>query len=176
MGELPALDNHSMGTLFEELVRRFNEENNEEAGEHWTPRDAVRLMANLMFLPVADKIESGTYLLYDCVCGTGGMLTVAEETLQQLAKTHGKQVSTYLYGQEINGETYAIQRICDTFLAFTETAQSKIFPNAAFGYWKVKVERPLRLHSQLTRQRIETLRFASGDAELRAALYENTSV
>ncbi|MBN8707830.1 MAG: N-6 DNA methylase [Verrucomicrobia bacterium 61-8] len=373
VGELPALDNHSMGTMFEELVRRFNEDNNEEAGEHWTPRDAVRLMANLMFLPVADKIESGTYLLYDCACGTGGMLTVAEETLQQIAKAHGKQVATHLYGQEINGETYAIckadlllkgdgdaadnivggpehstlandafrsrefdfmlanppygkswksdlermggkkdlkdprfviqhagesdyslltrssdgqmlflanmlskmkhdtplgsriaevhngsslftgdagqgesnirrwiiesdwleaivalplnmfyntgiatyiwvlsnrkpeprrgkvqlidatqwfrplrknmgkkncelspediQRICDTFLAFQETPQSKIFPNAAFGYWKVKVERPLRLHSQLTRPRIETLRFASGDEEIRAALY-----
>ena len=374
VGELPALDNHSMGTMFEELVRRFNEENNEEAGEHWTPRDAVRLMANLMFLPVADKIESGTYLLYDCACGTGGMLTVAEETLQQIAKAHGKQVATHLYGQEINAETYAIckadlllkgdgdaadnivggpehstlandafrsrefdfmlanppygkswksdlermggkkelrdprfviqhagdsdyslvtrssdgqmlflanmlskmkhdsplgsriaevhngsslftgdagqgesnirrwiiesdwleaivalplnmfyntgiatyiwvltnrkpeerqgkvqlidatqwshplrknmgkknceltsddiQRICDTFLAFKETEQSKIFPNDAFGYWKVKVERPLRLHSQLTRQRIESLRFASGDEEIRTALYD----
>ena len=374
VGEMPGLDNHSMGTMFEELVRRFNEDNNEEAGEHWTPRDAVRLMANLMFLPVADKIESGTYLLYDCACGTGGMLTVAEETLQQIAKTHGKQVATHLYGQEINGETYAIckadlllkgdgdaadnivggpeystlsndafrsrefdfmlanppygkswksdlermggkkdlkdprfliehagdseyslvtrssdgqmlflanmlskmkhntplgsriaevhngsslftgdagqgesnirrwiiesdwleaivalplnlfyntgiatyiwvltnrkpthrkgqvqlidatqwfkplrknmgkkncelaaddiQRICDAFLAFKETPQSKIFSNAAFGYWKVKVERPLRLHSQLTRQRIETLRYASGDEDIRAALYE----
>lgn len=373
MGDLPALDNHSMGTMFEELVRRFNEDNNEEAGEHWTPRDAVRLMANLMFLPVAGKIESGTYLLYDCACGTGGMLTVAEETLQQIAKVHGKQVATHLYGQEINGETYAIckadlllkgdgdaadnivggpehstlsndafrsrefdfmlanppygkswksdlerkggkaafqdsrfrvmhrdeelslltrssdgqmlflanmlskmkhdtplgsriaevhngsslftgdagqgesnirrwiiendwleaivalplnmfyntgiatyvwvltnrkperrrgkvqlidatqwfrplrknmgkkncelasediQRICDAFLKFEETPQSKIFPNAAFGYWKVKVERPLRLHSQLTLQRIEALRFASGDEEIRAALYD----
>jgi len=374
VGELPGLDNHSMGTMFEELVRKFNEDNNEEAGQHWTPRDAVKLMASLMFLPVADKIESGTYLLYDCACGTGGMLTVAEETLQQIAKDHGKQVATHLYGQEINGETYAIckadlllkgdgdaadnivggpehstlandafrsrefdfmlanppygkswksdlermggkkdlkdprfvinhagdaeyslitrssdgqmlflanmlskmkhdtplgsriaeihngsslftgdagqgesnirrwiiesdwleaivalplnlfyntgiatyiwvltnrkpahrkgqiqlidatqwfkplrknmgkkncelaaddiQRICDAFLAFKETPQSKIFPNAAFGYWKVKVERPLRLHSQLTRQRIETLRFASGDEEIRAALYE----
>lgn len=377
VGDLPALDNHSMGTMFEELVRRFNEDNNEEAGEHWTPRDAVRLMANLMFLPVADKIESGTYLLYDCACGTGGMLTVAEETLQQIAKAHGKQVATHLYGQEINGETYAIckadlllkgdgdaadniiggpehstlsndafrsrefdfmlanppygkswksdlermsgqggkkdikdprfviqhagdseyslvtrssdgqmmflanmlskmkhdtplgsriaevhngssiftgdagqgesnirrwiiesdwleaivalplnmfyntgiatyvwvlsnrkpeprqgkvqlidatqwfkplrknmgkkncelapediQRICDSFLAFEDSPQSKIFPNAAFGYWKVKVERPLRLHSQLTRPRIETLRYASGDEELRAALHE----
>lgn len=373
VGELPGLDNHAMGTMFEELVRRFNEDNNEEAGEHWTPRDAVRLMANLMFLPVADKIESGTYLLYDCACGTGGMLTVAEETLQQLAQQRGKQVATHLYGQEINGETYAIckadlllkgdgdaadnivggpehstlsndafrsrefdfmlanppygkswksdldrmggkkdlrdprfviahegdpeyslvtrssdgqmlflanmlskmkhdtplgsriaevhngsslftgdagqgesnirrwiiesdwleaivalplnmfyntgiatyvwvltnrkpshrqgqvqlidatqwfrplrknmgkkncelapediQRICDTFLAFEQTAQSKIFPNRAFGYWKVKVERPLRLHSQLTRQRIETLRYASGDEDIRAALY-----
>ncbi|MGA2110116.1 MAG: class I SAM-dependent DNA methyltransferase [Syntrophorhabdales bacterium] len=297
----PGLDNHGMGTVFEELVRRFNEENNEEAGEHWTPRDAVKLMAKLIFLPIADKIESGTYLLYDGACGTGGMLTVGEETLQELAAAHGKQVATHLYGQEINAETYAIakadfllkgegeaadniiggpeystlsndafpsrefdfmlsnppygkswksdlermelgsriaevhngsslftgdagqgesnirrwiiendwleaivalplnmfyntgiatyvwvltnrkpehrkgkvqlidatqwfkplrknlgkkncelsdediQRICDTFLAFQETEQSKIFPNAAFGYWKVTVERPLRL-------------------------------
>jgi len=102
------LDNHGMGTVFEELVRRFNEENNEEAGEHWTPRDAVKLMAKLIFLPVADEIESGTYLLYDGALGTGGMLTVAEETLQELATQHGKQVATHLYGQEINAETYAI--------------------------------------------------------------------
>ena len=104
----PGLDNHGMGTIFEELVRRFNEENNEEAGEHWTPRDAVRLMAKLVFLPIADQIESGTYLLYDGACGTGGMLTVAEETLQELAAERRKQVSTHLYGQEINAETYAI--------------------------------------------------------------------
>src|SRR5213593_1405281 len=104
----PGLDNHGMGTIFEELVRRFNEENNEEAGEHWTPRDAVKLMARLIFLPVADQIESGTYLLYDGACGTGGMLTVGEETLQQLAAEHGKQVATHLYGQDINAETYAI--------------------------------------------------------------------
>jgi type I restriction enzyme M protein len=84
------LDNHAMGTIFEELVRRFNEENNEEAGEHWTPRDAVKLMANLIFAPIAKQIESGTYLLYDGALGTGGMLTVAEETLQKLAKDQGK--------------------------------------------------------------------------------------
>lgn len=106
----PGLDNHAMGTIFEELVRRFNEENNEEAGEHWTPRDAVKLMANLIFLPIADHIASGTYLLYDGACGTGGMLTVAEETLQALAREYGKQVSTHLYGQEINAETYAIAK------------------------------------------------------------------
>ena len=104
----PGLDNHGMGSIFEELVRRFNEENNEEAGEHWTPRDAVRLMAQLVFLPVAGAVRSGTYLLYDGACGTGGMLTVAEETLRQLAAGHGKQVSTHLYGQEINAETCAI--------------------------------------------------------------------
>ena len=102
------LDNHGMGTIFEELVRRFNEENNEEAGEHFTPRDAVKLMANLVFLPVADQIESGTYLLYDGACGTGGMLTVAEDVLHRLAEERGKHVSTHLYGQEINAETYAI--------------------------------------------------------------------
>ena len=104
----PGLDNHAMGTLFEELIRRFNEENNEEAGEHWTPRDAVKLMANLIFLPIADEIESGTYLLYDGACGTGGMLTVAEEALKKLAGERGKQVAAHLYGQEINSETYAI--------------------------------------------------------------------
>jgi type I restriction enzyme M protein len=104
------LDNHAMGTIFEELVRRFNEENNEEAGEHWTPRDAVKLMAKLVLLPIAEKIESGTYLLYDGACGTGGMLTVAEETLQQIAKEHGKKVATHLFGQEINAETYAIAK------------------------------------------------------------------
>ena len=102
------LDNHGMGSIFEELVRRFNEENNEEAGEHWTPRDAVTLMARLLFLPVADEIKSGTYVLYDGACGTGGMLTVAEETLRELAAEHEKDVSTHLFGQEINAETYAI--------------------------------------------------------------------
>ena len=106
----PGLDNHGMGTIFEELVRRFNDENNEEAGEHWTPRDAVQLMANLIFLPIANEIESGTYLVYDGACGTGGMLTVAEETLKELAGEHHKDVAIHLYGQEINSETYAIAK------------------------------------------------------------------
>lgn len=106
----PGLDNHAMGTIFEELVRRFNEDNNEEAGEHWTPRDAVTLMAKLVFLPIADQIESGTYLMYDGACGTGGMLTVAEDTLAQIAEERGKEIKTHLYGQEINAETYAIAK------------------------------------------------------------------
>ena len=106
--QIPELDDHGMGTIFEDLVRRFNEENNEEAGEHWTPRDAVQLMSRLVFDPIADKIESTTYLMYDGAIGTGGMLTVAEETLQDLAAQRGKRVSTHLYGQEINAETYAI--------------------------------------------------------------------
>jgi type I restriction enzyme M protein len=370
----PGLDNHAMGTIFEELVRRFNEENNEEAGEHWTPRDVVKLMSRLVFLPIADQIESGTYLLYDGACGTGGMLTVAEETFKQLAEQHGKQVATHLYGQEINSETYAIakadlllkgegeaadniiggpeystlsndafpsrefdfmlsnppygkswkndlermggkdgikdprfiithagdaeyslltrssdgqllflanmlskmkhdtklgsriaevhngsslftgdagqgesnirrwiiendwleaivalplnmfyntgiatyiwvltnrkaahrkgkvqlidatqwfkalrknlgkkncelteddtRRICETYLKFEESEQSKIFRNEAFGYWKVTVERPLRLHSQVTPKAVESLRFASGDEDIRSSLYD----
>jgi type I restriction enzyme M protein len=367
------IDNHFMGTVFEELVRKFNEENNEEAGEHWTPRDAVRLMANLVFLPIEGQIKSGTYMLYDCACGTGGMLTVAEETLTAIAQKRKQAAKCLLYGQEINPETYAIckadmllkgegesadhiiggaewstlshdafpaeefdfmlsnppygkswikdlealggkdgmrdprfkvmhkgeelslvtrsndgqmlflanmaskmnaksalgsriaevhngsslftgdagqgesnirrwliendwleaivalplnlfyntgiatyiwvlsnrkpahrkehvqlidasqwfkplrknlgkkncelspqdiERISRTFLDFKETHESKIFPNAAFGYWKVVVERPLRLHSQLTLKAIETLRFASGDEDLRSTLYE----
>ncbi len=368
------IDNHSMGTVFEELVRKFNEDNNEEAGEHWTPRDAVRLMANLVFLPVEARIKSGTCLLYDCACGTGGMLTVGEETLTAIGAKRGQKVECLLYGQEINPETYAvckadmllkgegenadqivggaeystlandafpgrefdfmlsnppygkswkkdletmggkdgmsdprfkvshngeelslvtrssdgqmlflanmaskmnsksalgsriaevhngsslftgdagqgesnirrwliendwleaivalplnlfyntgiatyvwvlsnrkpahrkgrvqlidasqwfrplrknlgkkncelspedIERISRTFLDFEETPESKIFPNAAFGYWKVTVERPLRLHSQLTVKAIEALRFTSGDEEIRSALYED---
>ena len=370
----PALiDNHAMGTIFEELVRKFNEENNEEAGEHWTPRDAVRLMANLVFLPIESSIKSGTYLLYDCACGTGGMLTVAEETLAAIGAKRGQDVKCLLYGQEINPETYAIckadmllkgegesadhivggaewstlshdafpaqefdfmlanppygkswkkdleamggkeemrdprfsvihqkeelslvtrssdgqmlflanmaskmnddsvlgsriaevhngsslftgdagqgesnirrwiiendwleaivalplnlfyntgiatyvwvltnrkpvhrkgkvqlidatqwfrplrknlgkkncelspediDRITRTFLDFKETPESKIFPNAGLGYWKVTVERPLRLHSQLSLKAIESLRFASGDEDIRSVLYD----
>ncbi len=370
---LSGLDNHAMGTIFEELIRRFNEENNDEAGEHFTPRDVVRLMANLIFWPIADHIQSATYRVYDGACGTGGMLTVAEDTLRDLANSRGKDVSIHLFGQEVNPETYAIskadlllkgegagaenmkfgstlsrdafpsgefdfmlsnppygkswkmdlermggkkdmadhrfivqhdgdelslitrssdgqllflvnklskmvaptgksplgsriaevhngsslftgdagsgesnirrwiiendwleaiialplnmfyntgiatyiwvltnakpenrkgkvqlidatqiyqplrknmgakncelsadqiQQICEMFLAFEETEQSKIFLNQAFGYWKIRVERPLRLHSQLTRHAIGGLRYASGDADIRRALYE----
>lgn len=107
---LPGLDNHAMGTIFEELIRRFNEENNEEAGEHFTPRDVIRLMANLIFYPIADDIRDATYRVYDGACGTGGMLTVAEETLQTLAAEHDKEVSIHLFGQEVNPETYAISK------------------------------------------------------------------
>jgi type I restriction enzyme M protein len=367
------IDNHAMGTVFEELVRKFNEENNEEAGEHWTPRDAVRLMANLVFLPIESKLKSGLYLLLDDACGTGGMLTVGEETLTEIAKKRKLQIHCRLYGQEINPETYAVckadmllkgegesadhivggaewstlahdafpaqefdfmlsnppygkswkndlekmggkdgmrdprfkvmhngeelslvtrssdgqllflvnmaskmnhsstlgsriaevhngsslftgdagqgesnirrwiiendwletivalplnlfyntgiatyiwvlsnkkpedrrgkvqlidatqwfkplrknlgkkncelapddmERISRAFLDFKETPESKLFPNAAFGYWKVVVERPLRLHSQLSIKNIETLRFMSGDEDLRSTRYD----
>ena len=105
---LEGLDNHGMGTVFEELIRRFNEENNEEAGEHFTPLDVVQLMARLIVEPVADRIDSTSYRVYDGACGTGGMLTVAEDTIAELAGELGKDVSVHLYGQEVNPETYAI--------------------------------------------------------------------
>lgn len=107
---LPGVDNHTMGTIFEELIRRFNEENNEEAGEHFTPRDVVRLMADLIFLPIKDLITDGTYLVYDGACGTGGMLTEAEKRLTELAEKHGRKVSVHLFGQEVNPETFAITK------------------------------------------------------------------
>ena len=137
---LPGLDNHAMGTIFEDLVRRFNEENNEEAGEHWTPRDAVELMARLVFQPVAEQIQSGTYLLYDGAIGTGGMLTVAEQTLHEMATVREQQVSTHLYGQEINSETYAICK-ADLLLKGEKDADANIvggpqhstLSNDAFG-------------------------------------------
>ncbi len=108
--KLPALDNHAMGTVFEELIRRFNEENNEEAGEHFTPRDVVSVMADLIFKPVEALISSATYLVYDDACGTGGMLTAAEERLHKLAADHGKEVQIHLFGQEVQPETYAITK------------------------------------------------------------------
>ena len=104
----PGLDNHGMGTVFEELLRRFNNENNEEAGEHYTPRDVVELMADLIFVPIADKIKDSSYSCYDGACGTGGMLTVAQDRLLKLAEASNKEVSIHLFGQETVPETYAI--------------------------------------------------------------------
>ena len=157
---LEGLDNHAMGTVFEELIRRFNEENNEEAGEHFTPRDVVQLMARLIFLPVADEVRSGTYLVYDGACGTGGMLTVAEDTLTQLAAEQGKEASVHLYGQEVNPETYAISK-ADLILKgegveadnvqYGSTLSADAFPAREFDFmlsnppygksWKTDLER-----------------------------------
>lgn len=125
---LPKLDNHAMGTIFEELIRKFNEENNEEAGEHFTPRDIVNLMANLAFEPVKDKLKDGTYLIYDGACGTGGMLTLAQEKLQQIGEDSGKNFSISIYGQECQPETYAISK-ADLLLQGEGSAAS----NMAYG-------------------------------------------
>ncbi len=157
---LPGLDNHSMGTIFEELIRRFSEENNEEAGEHFTPRDVISLMTRLVFMPVANAVESGTYLIYDGACGTGGMLTVAEETLLELAAARNKEVSVHLFGQEVNAETWAIAK-ADLILkgegaeadnlAHGSTLSADAFPAREFDFmlsnppygksWKLDLER-----------------------------------
>ena len=221
--------------VFEELIRRFNEENNEEAGEHFTPRDAVTLMARLVFQPIADRIESGTYLLYDGACGTGGMLMKRDTRLgSPIAEVHnGSSLFTGSAGQGESNirrwiiendwleaivalplnmfyntgiATYVwvltsrkpehrrgkvqlidatkwfrplrknlgkkncelgpedIERICRTFLDFEETEESMVFDNEAFGYWKVTVERPLRLKVNLSPERCAGFSEACRDA------------
>lgn len=141
--KMPGLDNHTMGMIFEELIRRFNEENNEEAGEHFTPRDAVELMAELILSPIADQIKDATYTCYDGACGTGGMLTIAQGRLNQIAAAKGKQVSIHLFGQEINPETYAITK-ADMLLSgegeqaehigFGSTLSADAFPTKQFDF------------------------------------------
>lgn len=101
---LPALTNVDMGTVFEELLRRFNEENNEEAGEHFTPRDAISLLAHLIFEPIKDNLPK-IITLYDPACGSGGMLTEGREYLLGIGV---KSSAIQLAGTEINPETYAI--------------------------------------------------------------------
>jgi type I restriction enzyme M protein len=104
------LTNLGMGYVFEELIRRFNEENNEEAGEHFTPRDIIKLMTNLIILPIKDQIQNGrNYQVYDPACGSGGMLTEAESLLQNLAgEADEENIEIELFGQEVNPETFAI--------------------------------------------------------------------
>ena len=140
---IPALDNHTMGVIFEELIRRFNEENNEEAGEHFTPRDVVELMADLVFVPAAGKMKDGSYSCYDGACGTGGMLTISHDRLSHLARQQGKEVRINLYGQEINPETYAITK-ADMLLkgeggnveniAYGSTLSDDYFPSRRFDF------------------------------------------
>ncbi len=105
---LPGLDNHTMGTIFEELLRKFNEENNvTEAGEHFTPRDYVKLLADLAVLPIADKITDNTYHIYDGACGTGGILTIAQDRILEIAKAQDKRVQVNIFGQELQPDTFA---------------------------------------------------------------------
>ena len=114
---LPGLDNHTMGTIFEELLRKFNEENNvTEAGEHFTPRDYVKLLADLAVLPIADKITDNTYHIYDGACGTGGILTIAQDRIMEIAK-----VQVNIFGQELQPDTFAT---CKADLMISENIKS----------------------------------------------------
>ncbi|WP_027454412.1 N-6 DNA methylase [Xylanibacter brevis] len=119
---LPGLDNHTMGTIFEELLRKFNEENNvTEAGEHFTPRDYVKLLADLAVLPIADKITDNTYHIYDGACGTGGILTIAQDRILEIAHERGKNVHVNIFGQELQPDTFAT---CKADLMISENIKS----------------------------------------------------
>lgn len=102
--KLPPL---AMGYVYEDLVRRFNEENNEEAGEHFTPREIIDLMTHLVFLPVKDKIQQGTYLVYDPCVGSGGMLTIAKNFMLNPDGLIKSKATVHLYGQESTPFIYA---------------------------------------------------------------------
>ncbi len=104
---LPALTNLGMGYVFEELIRKFNEENNEEAGEHFTPREVIELMTHLVFDPVKECLPP-VMTIYDPACGSGGMLTESQNFIKDEAGAIRAQGDVYLYGKEINDETYAI--------------------------------------------------------------------
>jgi type I restriction enzyme M protein len=105
--KLPGLTNLGMGYVFEELIRKFNEDNNEEAGEHFTPREVIQLMVHLLFEPVKDQLPP-VITIYDPACGSGGMLTEAEKYILDPEGPIKASSDVYLYGKEINPETYAI--------------------------------------------------------------------
>ncbi|MDX2231092.1 MAG: class I SAM-dependent DNA methyltransferase [Leptolyngbyaceae cyanobacterium bins.349] len=104
---LPGLSNLGMGYVFEELIRKFNEENNEEAGEHFTPREVIKLMTHVLFIPVKDQLPP-VMMVYDGACGSGGMLTESQDFITDPEGAIGSKAAVYLYGKEVNGETYAI--------------------------------------------------------------------
>lgn len=103
----PGLSNLGMGYVFEELIRKFNEENNEEAGEHFTPREVIKLMTNLVFIPVKDQLPN-PLTIYDPACGSGGMLTESQDFITDPEGEIKAKVGVFLYGKEVNPETYAI--------------------------------------------------------------------
>lgn len=105
--KLPELTNLGMGYVFEELIRKFNEENNEEAGEHFTPREVIELMTHIVFDPVKGKLPP-VMTIYDPACGSGGMLTESQNFIKDVEGAIKAKGDVYLYGKEINDETYAI--------------------------------------------------------------------
>jgi type I restriction enzyme M protein len=121
------VDNHEMGTIFEELIRRFNEALDENPGEHFTPREVIRLMVDLLLAPEAEMLHRD-YLVVkvaDPACGTGGMLTIAKERILGI----NQKIQVYLYGQEVNPETFAV---CKSDL-YMKSADGKDAENITFG-------------------------------------------
>ena len=105
--KLPPLTNLGMGYVFEELIRKFNEDNNEEAGEHFTPREVIDLMTHIVFDPIKDRLPN-VMTIYDPACGSGGMLTESQNFIKDEEGNIKATGDVYLYGKEINDETYAI--------------------------------------------------------------------
>lgn len=138
---LPGLSNLGMGYVFEELIRKFNEENNEEAGEHFTPREIIRLMTHILFEPVKDKLqerEGARFSIYDPACGSGGMLTEAEGFASRI--TDYKCLFS-LFGQEVNPETWAIctgdmliKGEKNVKIGYGSTLSNDSFPNKRFDF------------------------------------------
>ncbi|MBE9469081.1 MAG: SAM-dependent DNA methyltransferase [Bacteroidetes bacterium] len=176
--KMPPLTNLGMGYVFEELIRKFNEENNEEAGEHFTPREIIKLMTHILFTPVKDKIQKGTYLVYDPACGSGGMLTEAEHCAEKLTNRKG---GFNLYGQEVNPETYAI---CTSDMMIkgdkpeniaygsTLSKEKDGFPNLNFDFmlsnppygktWKIDEDAIVDDRGKKGKERIKDTRFEIG--------------
>ncbi len=135
------LSNHDMWYVFEELIRKFNEENNEEAGEHFTPREVIRLMTNILFLPVSEQIKDRSLSIYDPCVGSGGMLSVAKDFIQwDESSIHGTG-NIFTFGQEINPETYALCKADmllkgekDNHVAFGSTLSNDWFTNDKFDF------------------------------------------
>ncbi|MDK2063240.1 class I SAM-dependent DNA methyltransferase [Aliarcobacter butzleri] len=105
--KLPPLTNLGMGYVFEELIRKFNEDNNEEAGEHFTPREVIDLMTHIVFDPIKDNLPP-VMTIYDPACGSGGMLTESQNFIKDEDGEIKAKGDVLLYGKEINDETYAI--------------------------------------------------------------------
>lgn len=176
---LPALSNHGMGTVFEELLRRFNEENNEEAGEHFTPRDAIRLLARLIFEPIKDNLPK-TISMHDPAEGSGGMLTEGREYLLGIGVPEN---AILLSGTEINPETYAICKsdliikgVDPSGMHWGNTITEDFFQGQTFGYqitnppygksWKTDKEK-IYHEKQLLDSRFElTLTNFAGESEV----------
>ena len=136
-----SLSNHDMGYVFEELIRKFNEENNEEAGEHFTPREVIKLMTNLLFLPVAKQIKNLPLTIYDPACGSGGMLSISEEFIRSSESQIESHAPIFTFGQEINPETYALAKAdmllkgeTNNKLAFGSTLSSDGFTSDKFDF------------------------------------------
>lgn len=115
------VSNHEMGYIFEELIRKFSEMSNETAGEHYTPREVIRLMVNLLFAEHKDELQGKGLIrtIFDPACGTGGMLTIAKEHIHQKINP---DLDVLMFGQEINEQTYAIAK--SDFLVMGEDADN----------------------------------------------------